>query len=70
MRPWQRFCSTRCRTAHRNKEVRHRYVAPTALSVVDAAMEWFLADGVFHRELNLRQCCKAHQKHTHEGSEP
>lgn len=69
-RPWQRFCSTRCRTLHRNEEVRNRHVGPTALVVVKAAMEWFRDEGGFPLQRQLYDACATHQKQTTGGTEP
>ena len=59
-RPWQKFCSSTCRASTRNKELKTRYVGPTAVKVVDSAMEWFEAGGTFEQEEALRRRCAAY----------
>lgn len=69
-RPWQKFCGQQCRAATRNKELKSRYVGPTAVKVVEAAMRWFAAGGTFEEEENLRTRCAAYfEERAREASE-
>ncbi len=63
--PWQRYCSMRCRMAVHNQHRREHYAASSALSVVDAAMNWYRAQGAFAAEEALRAAC---ERHIEEGS--
>lgn len=59
-RPWQKYCSQVCRAEHRNTKIRGRYISPSAVSVVNAAMYWFHHGGAFEAQLKLREACSIH----------
>lgn len=66
VRPWQKFCSPRCRHGARNQGAKHRAAGDR---IIREALVWFSAGGGFAHEARLRDACEAYQLYHQETNQ-
>ena len=63
-RPWQKFCTSQCRAAMRNRTLKDHYAPASAVAVMSAAMDWLAHGGSFETVEELKAACERHRIET------